>query len=88
MQKHLSHNMRFLTMWYMIPTKPQISLHSLWLEYSMSVKLLAEHYLEILSLKGGCKSPSESTLVKMSHCWKSHVTAHFKDHKNTILTSL
>ena len=29
--------------------------------------------LGILSFKGGCKGSSESTLVKMSHCWKSHV---------------
>ena len=33
--------------------------------------------LEILSLKGGCTCLSESTLVKMPHCWKSHVTAHY-----------
>ena len=44
-------------------------------EYSMIVKLLAEHHLEFLSLKGGCIGPSESTLVKMPHCWKSHVVA-------------
>ena len=31
----------------------------------MSVKLLTEHHLEFLSLKGGCTSSSESTLVKM-----------------------
>ena len=43
----------------------------------MSVKLLTEHHLEFLSLKGGCICSSESTLVKMPHCWKSHVTAHF-----------
>ena len=42
----------------------------------MSVKLLTEHHLKVLSLKGGCTGTSESTLVKMSHCWKSHVTAH------------
>ena len=41
----------------------------------MSVKLVTEHHLEFLSLKGGCKGSSESTLVKMSNCWKSHVTA-------------
>ena len=41
----------------------------------MSVKLLNEHYLAFLSLKGGCTGLSESTLVKMPHCWKSHVTA-------------
>ena len=38
----------------------------------MTVKLLTEHYLEFLSLKGGCKGSSESTLVKLPHCWKSH----------------
>ena len=41
----------------------------------MIVKLQTEHYLEFLSLKGGCTGSSESTLVKMSHCWKSHVVA-------------
>ena len=41
----------------------------------MSVKLLAEHNLEFLSLKGGCTCWSESTHVKMPHCWKSHVMA-------------
>ena len=43
----------------------------------MSVKLLTEHNLEFLSLKGGCRGSSESTLVKMSHCWKSYAAAHF-----------
>ena len=43
----------------------------------MSVKLLTEHNLEFLSLKGGCTGSSESTLVKMPHCWKSHVAAQF-----------
>ena len=42
----------------------------------MIVKLLTEHYLEFLSLKGDCRCSFESTLVKMPHCWKSHVTAH------------
>ena len=43
----------------------------------MTVKLLTEHNLEFLSLKGGCTGSSESTLVKMPHCWKSHVVALF-----------
>ena len=30
---------------------------------------------EFLSLKVGCTSSSESILVKMPHCWKSHVSA-------------
>ena len=43
----------------------------------MIVRLLAEHHLEVLSLTGGCTGTSESTLVKMSNCWKSHATAQF-----------
>ena len=39
----------------------------------MSVKLLIEQHLEFLSLKEACTGSSESTLVKMPHCWKSHV---------------
>ena len=42
----------------------------------MIVKLLTEHHLEFLSLKGGCRGSSESTDVKMPHCWKSHAVAH------------
>ena len=42
----------------------------------MIVKLLTEHHLEFLSFKGGCTGSPESTLVKMPHCWKSHVAAH------------
>ena len=39
----------------------------------MSVKLLTEHHLEFLSLKGGCTGLSESTLVKIPHCWKAQI---------------
>ena len=42
----------------------------------MSVKLLTEHHLEFLSLKGGCRGLSESMLVEMQICWKSHAAAH------------
>ena len=45
----------------------------------MSVKLLTEHHLACLSLTGGCTDSSESTLVKISHCWKSRVAAHMCD---------
>ena len=41
----------------------------------MNIKLMTKLHLESLSLKGGCTGSSESTLVKMPHCWKSHVTA-------------
>ena len=43
----------------------------------MSVKLQTEHHLEFLCLKGGFTGSSESKLVKMPHCRKSHVAAHF-----------
>ena len=36
---------------------------------------MAEHHLEFLSLKAGCTGSSESTLIKMPHCWKSDVAA-------------
>ena len=41
----------------------------------MIVKLLTEHHLEFLRLKGGCRGSSKSTIVKMSNFWKSHVAA-------------
>ena len=37
----------------------------------MTVKLLAE---QLYSLFGDCTGLSESTLLKISHCWKSHAT--------------
>ena len=43
----------------------------------MTINLLTEHHLEFLSLKGGCTGWSESTLVKIPHCWKSHIAAHY-----------
>ena len=35
----------------------------------MIVKLLTEHHLEFLNLNGGCIGSSESTHVKIPHCW-------------------
>ena len=46
----------------------------------MIVKLLTEYHLEFLSLKGGCRRSSESTLVKKSNCWISHAAAHLRLH--------
>ena len=42
----------------------------------MIVTLLTEHNFELLSLKGSCRGSSESTLVKISNCWKSQALAH------------
>ena len=79
----MNRDIGFPTMWYVPPAKPQISLCicSLIRAFAsrlniLSVQLLTEHHLEFLSLKGGCTGSSESTLVKIPHCWKSHVTAH------------
>ena len=44
----------------------------------MIVKLLTEHHFEFLSLTGDCRGLSESTLVKMSNCWKSHAVAQLR----------
>ena len=41
----------------------------------MTVKLLAKQHLKFLSLEAGCTGLSESTLVKIPHCWKSRVKA-------------
>ena len=43
----------------------------------MIVKLLTEHHLEFLSLKGGCRGSFKTALVQKSNCWKSHAAAHF-----------
>ena len=58
----------------------------------MIVKQLTIHLLEFLSFKGGCRGSSESALVKMLHCWKSHALAQMVfyvfpklSHKSAIL---
>ena len=77
--------MRFPTMWYVRPAKSLRSACAyaqsdqslcLSLEYSMTVKLLTELHLEFLNITGVCTGSSESRLVNMPHCWKSHVAAH------------
>ena len=35
---------------------------------------MTEHHFKFLSLKGGCTGLPESTLVKMPHCWKNHIS--------------
>ena len=47
---------------------------------SRSNKILTEHDLEFVNLKGGCTGLSESTHVKkMPHCWKSYVAVHLRN---------
>ena len=57
------------------------------LEYSMTVKLLTEHHLEFLSLKGDCTGLSESTLVKIPHFVGNHMSRLINlnrgDHQHT-----
>ena len=60
-------------------------------EYCMIIKQLTEHRLKFLSLKRGCTGSSESTLVKMPHCWKSRVTAQMyllNDTKANVIHSI
>ena len=61
--------MRFPTMRYVRPAYAQSDQSlCLSLEYSMTVKLLSKHHLEIISLKGGFTGSSESTLVRIPNC--------------------
>ena len=54
------------------------------LEYSMT-----DHHLEFVSLKKGvCTGSTESTHIKMPHCWKSRVAAHMKNTHNKISLSV
>ena len=77
-------SIRFPKMWYVRPANlrsacayAQSDQSFCWShEYSIIVKLLTEHHFDFLSLKGGYRGSSESTLVKMSNCWKSHALAH------------
>ena len=43
--------------------------------YSLMSLATGRTALEFLSLAGGCTGSSEYILVKMQHCWKSHVAA-------------
>ena len=85
---YLSRDMRFPTMWYVRPEKrlrpacayAQSDQSLCWsLEFSRSIKLMTEHHLEYLSLKGSYMGLSESTLDKIPQCWKLRVTAHLYD---------
>ena len=51
----------------------------------MNVKLLTDHHLEFLSLKGGCRGLSESTHVNMPHCLKSHAQAQLQVRKTATI---
>ena len=46
----------------------------------MTVELLSEQHLELLSLKGCCIGSSSSIHANMHHCWKSHVSAQVCNH--------
>ena len=53
----------------------------------MTVMLQTEHNLEFLSLKGGCTCLSESTLVKIQHCWKLCVVAQIRSTRIILASS-
>ena len=43
----------------------------------MTVKVLTDQHLGLLSLTGGCTGSSASIHVKMPHRWKSHVATQY-----------
>ena len=53
--------------------------------YILTGTPLTEHNLELVSFQGGCTGLSESTLVKMPQCWKSHYPTHFMLHLLTCI---
>ena len=67
--------MRFQTMWYVRPANAMTSLFIHVDFATMTVKLLTEHHFVFLSFKRVCTCSSESILVKIPRCWKSHVVA-------------
>ena len=82
---YMRRDIRFPTMWYKQPAKPQISLRirAVWSEpmlvawifwYSRSVKLLTEHHLEFLSLKKAAQARLSLHLSKC-HIVGNHVMA-------------
>ena len=82
---HMSCRMIFPTMWFVWPAKAQTSLciHTVWSEPLLVTWIFYD--LDFISLKGGCAGLSESTLVKMPHCWKSYVRAHINSKPHNVL---
>ena len=84
--------MRFPTMWYVRPAKPQTSLRirAVWSEPMLvawrfyECELLTDNHLEFLSLKGVSSGLSGPVHAKMPHFLKFHVTAQFIDFKNGV----
>ena len=87
-KKELSRDIRFPTVWYVRPAKTDQPAHTRSLIRAFARRLniipLTKHCLgskqclELLTLKGGYSGSSESTLVKMPHCWKSRATTHLR----------
>ena len=90
--QYLSRDMRFPTMWYVQQAKPQISLRigAVWSEPLLVTWIFydcsATDWISfgVPKLEGDCTGSSESTVVKMPHCWKSYVRLIF--HLNELLS--
>ena len=54
----------------------------------MTAEPPTEYHLKFLSSTEGRTGSPESTLLKMPHCWKSHVAAHFFKNKVMIIVFL
>ena len=76
--KSMSRDMRFPTIRYVRSAKAQNIMRIRSLIRAFASRLYILWLLSFclnISLKGGCTGSSESTLVKMQHCWKSQVAA-------------
>ena len=73
-------------MGYVRPAKPQNNLRK---ENILGVlRYCLDIICKFLSLKGGCGYSSESTLIKMPHCWISHVAAIVGYHMSRLISEL
>ena len=80
---HMSRGMRFPTMWFVRPAKPQISLRirAVWSEPLLVAWIFYDclatgwTLFGVSKLKRRLHRLAESTLVKLPHCRKSHVMA-------------
>ena len=77
----MSRDIRFPTMWYVRPAKTQISLriHTVWSEPLLVAWIFYACYATDWTSFGVSKLKRRlHRLVKMTHCWKSHVAAQIK----------
>ena len=71
----MSHGMRFPKCGMCVQQRLRPACAYAQTDQSLCWSLICSMTVKLLSLKRGCTGSSESTLVKLPHCWKSHATA-------------